>query len=115
MIFLAMAQKAGYESFADNGITVVIDTNLTPELIEEGFVREFISKVQTTRKDSGFEVMDHIKIGIANNEKLAEIIKKNETEVCEVLLCDELSDCVDENAKEWSINGENVTISVTKI
>ena len=114
-LLIDMAQKAGYESFADNGITVVIDTKLTPELIEEGFVREFISKVQTTRKDSGFEVMDHIKIGIANNDKLAQIIKKNETEVCEVLLCDELSDCVDENAKEWSINGENVTISVTKI
>ena len=114
-LLIDMAQKAGYESFADNGVTVVIDTNLTPELIEEGFVREFISKVQTTRKDSGFEVMDHIKIGITNNDKLAEIIKKNESEVCEVLLCDELSDSVDENAKEWNINGENVTISVTKI
>ena len=114
-LLIDMAQKAGYESFADNGVTVVIDTNLTPELIEEGFVREFISKVQTTRKDSGFEVMDHIKIGITGNDKLAEIIKKNAAEACEVLLCDELSDSVDENAKEWNINGENVTISVTKI
>ncbi len=114
-LLIDMAQKAGYESLADNGITVVIDTNLTEELIEEGFVREFISKVQTTRKDSGFEVLDHIRIGIANNERLASIIKKNQAEICEVLLCDELSDNANENAKEWSINGENITISVEKI
>jgi isoleucyl-tRNA synthetase len=114
-LLIDMTQKAGYESFADNGITVVIDTNLTEELIEEGIVREIISKIQTTRKDSGFEVMDHIRIGISGNEKLASILEKNKAEVCEILLCDELSNEVDENAKEWNINGENVTISVTKL
>ncbi len=114
-LLIEMTQKQGYESFADNGITVVIDTNLTEELIEEGFVREIISKIQTTRKESGFEVMDHIKIGIEGNEKIFALLQKNKEEVCEILLCDELCDKTDENAKEWNINGESITISVTKI
>jgi isoleucyl-tRNA synthetase len=59
--------------------------------------------------------MDHIRIGISGNEKLASILEKNKAEVCEILLCDELSNEVDENAKEWNINGENVIISVTKL
>ncbi len=114
-LLIEMTQKSGYASFADYGVTVVIDTNLTPELIEEGFVREVISKIQNTRKDSGFEVMDHIRIGVSGNDKIAAILEKNKAELCEVLLCDALTDKVDENAKEMNINGEKVIFSVTKI
>jgi isoleucyl-tRNA synthetase len=114
-LLIEMTQKSGYASFADYGVTVVIDTNLTPELIEEGFVREVISKIQNTRKDSGFEVMDHIKIGVSGNEKIYSILEKNKKEVCDILLCDELSSELGENAKEWNINGEKVTFSVNKI
>ena len=77
-LLIEAAQMEGYISDTDRGITVVLDTNLTPELIEEGFVREVISKIQTMRKDAGFEVMDHIRVSMQDNEKIAGIVQKNE-------------------------------------
>src|SRR5699024_8341792 len=77
-VLTEMTQKEGYVSETDNGITVVLDTNLTEELLEEGFVREVISKIQTMRKEADFEVMDHIRTSVANNEKVAQIVQKNE-------------------------------------
>ena len=94
----------------------MLDTNLTPALIDEGFVRELVSKIQTMRKDSGFEVTDHIRVGLCGNEKLETLIRKDEA----ALLGDVLGDAVCYGkpltfAKEWNINGETVTLSVEKV
>jgi len=96
-------------------MTVVLDTNLTEELIEEGFVYEVISKIQTMRKDSGFEVMDHIAVSLNGNDKIAQIVLKNVDTVAGKVLADEIV-CGQELAitKEWNVNGETVTICVEK-
>ena len=115
-LLIEMSQKEGYMSEADNTVTVVLDTNLTEELIEEGFVYEIISKIQTMRKDSGFEVMDHIKVGISGNEKIAGIALANKDSICGKVLADELAtEVAFANSKEWNVNGEKVTISVEKM
>ena len=115
-LLIDVAQKAGFVTEQDNNTTVVLDTNLTEELIEEGFVLEVISKIQTMRKDSGFEVMDRILVGIKNNDKLAEIVKKNEEAISTKVLADEINkDAEYENSKEWNINGEKAIISVKKV
>jgi isoleucyl-tRNA synthetase len=111
-----MTKKEGFESLSDRGVTVVIDTNLSEELIEEGNVREIISKIQTMRKDSGFEVMDNIKIAFADNRKVCDIAKRNGEEIKAETLGVEISYGAKlQFAKEWNINGEKVTISVEKI
>ena len=115
-LLIEAAQMEGYISDTDHGITVVLDTNLTPELIEEGFVREVISKIQTMRKDAGFEVMDHISISMQDNDKVKEIISRNEAEIkSEVLAESVVYDTAKGFTKEWSINGENVTLGVEKL
>ena len=115
-LLIEMTKKEGYESLGDHGITVVIDKNLTPELIEEGNVREIISKIQTMRKDSGFEVMDNIRIAFTGNEVIAAIAERNADEIKDETLGVELSlGKTLTHAKEWSINGEKVTISVEKV
>ena len=115
-LLIDVAQKAGFVTEQDNNTTVVLDTNLTEELIEEGFVLEVISKIQTMRKDSGFEVMDRILVGIKNNDKLAEIVKKNEEAISTKVLADEINkDAEYENSKEWNINGEKAIISVKRV
>ena len=88
-LLIEAAQMEGYISDTDHGITVVLDTNLTPELIEEGFVREVISKIQTMRKDAGFEVMDHICVSMQDNDKIADIVKKNEEQIKSEVLANE--------------------------
>ncbi|MDO4939062.1 MAG: isoleucine--tRNA ligase [Lachnospiraceae bacterium] len=104
-----------YVSEGDNRITVVLKIKLTPELVEEGFVREIISKTQTMRKDAGFEVMDHIRLFCAGNDKLAEIIGKNEDVIKSETLTDEIVlGSAEGFTKEWNINGENVTLGVEK-
>ena len=114
-VLVEMSQKEGYMSEADNTVTVVLDCNLSEELVEEGFAAEIISKIQTMRKDSGFEVMDHIKVGIAGNDKLAAIAAKNEKAIADKVLADSIDkDAVYANSKEWNVNGEKVTISVKK-
>jgi isoleucyl-tRNA synthetase len=115
-LLIDMAQKEGFESTEDHGITVVLDTNLSEELINEGFMYEVISKVQTMRKDSGFEVMDHIKLSVNGNDKIAQIVKDNADSISTKVLATELvygSDVA--NSKEWDINGEKVTIGVEKV
>ena len=115
-LLIEMTKKEGFESLSDHGVTVVIDKNLTPELIEEGNVREIISKIQTMRKDSGFEVMDNIRVAFSGNDKIAEIAKRNKAEILDETLGREL--LIGEalaHSKEWNINGENVTISVEKL
>ncbi len=114
-LLITMAQKEGYVAEADGGVTVVMDTNLTEALIEEGFVYELISKIQTMRKDSGFEVMDHIRISFTGNDKITAIVKKNQDAITDKVLADEVltNDC--SIAKEWNVNGEKVTIGVEKV
>lgn len=114
-LLIDAAQMPGYESVEDNGITVVLDTNLTEELIEEGFVREVISKIQNMRKDSGFEVMDHIDLYISGNDRVADIIKRNEAQIRDEVLGESIHyGAVSDNAKEWTLNGEKVTLGVVR-
>ena len=114
-LLISAAQVEGYASESDFGITVVLDTHLTDELIEEGFVREIISKIQTMRKDSGFEVMDNIALFVYGNDKIVSVVLKNADEIKEDVLCKQIiTDKEHENAKEWNINGEKVYLAVEK-
>ncbi len=116
-LLINVAQKEGYFTAKDKGYTVVLDIQLTDELIREGFIREIISKVQTMRKDSGFEVMDHIEIYIAGNDKLIALLQEDFDEVAGNTLADQLhvNETAPEFSKEWDINGEKVTLGVKKI
>ncbi len=114
-LLIEMTQSEGYVSQNDHGITVVLDTNLTPELLEEGFVREIISKVQTMRKEAGFEVMDKIVLYVDKNEMVSDIIQKNREEIqSEVLANNVIFGKINGYHKEWNINGENVELGVEK-
>ena len=109
-------QKEGYAVVTDRGYTVVLDTTLTPELIEEGNVREIVSKIQTMRKDAGFEVMDHIVIYCDGSDKVAEILTRNKDSISEDTLADDIvTGKTDGFTKEQDINGENVTLGVKKV
>ena len=100
----------------DNTFTVVLDTNLTPELIEEGYVYELISKIQTMRKESGFEVTDRIRVTLNGNAKLSEVADRNRDMITgKVLAEDLLRDASLAHEKKWDVNGEKVTIGVEKI
>ena len=112
-LLIDVAKMEGYVTEGDNYVTVVIDTTLTPELIEEGYVREVISKIQTMRKDSDFQVTDRIKVYVTGNAKIAEVMEKNADEIKRVVLGDAfVMDAACDNSKEWNINGEKVTIGV---
>ena len=112
-LLIDVAKMDGYVTEGDNYVTVVIDTTLTPELIEEGYVREVISKIQTMRKDSDFQVTDRIKVYVTGNAKIAEVMEKNADEIKRVVLADAfVMDAACDNSKEWNINGEKVTIGV---
>ena len=115
-LLIDMAQTEGFVSEGDNTITVVLDTQMTPELLEEGFYREIISKVQTMRKEADFEVMDHIYVYVDKNEKIAEIIKKYAEELKEEVLADSITlGEMKGYTKEWNINGEDVMLGVAKV
>ena len=114
-LLIDMAQKEGYVSQADNNLTVVLDTNLTAELIEEGFVREVISKIQTMRKEADFEVTDKIVIYVDGNDKVSEIVKANAENIKgDVMAVDIKLGELAGYSKEWNINGETVSIGVEK-
>ena len=114
-LLIEMTQMEGYVANSDKGITVVMDTNLTPELIEEGFVREIVSKIQTMRKDAGFEVMDRIKVYVSGNDRIEDLMQRNAEQVKSVVLADDIIASEAEGfVKEWNINGENVTLGVEK-
>ena len=115
-LLIDTAQSEGYETQSWGGVTVVLDKKLTPELIEEGFVREIISKVQTMRKEAGFDVVNRIRLYIDGNEKLAEIIRRNEGTIKHDVLCDEI--CTGKTggySKEWQINSERALLGVEKV
>jgi len=115
-LLIEMSQMEGFVANSDKGITIVMDTNLTPELIEEGFVRELVSKIQTMRKDADFEVMDRINVYVSGNAKLAELMAKNAEQIKSVVLADSIVDGEAKGfVKEWDINGEAVTIGVERL
>ena len=114
-LLIETAQTEGYVSESNAEIAVVLDTNLTPELVEEGFVRELISKIQTMRKEAGFEVMDKITVSAKGNDKIDAILKKYEDQIKdEVLAVTVVYGEVSGYSKEWSINGEQVTLGVER-
>ena len=114
-LLIEMTQQEGFESLSEGNVTVVLDTKLTPELIEEGFVREIVSKVQTMRKEAGFEVMDRITVYASGNDKIAEVLASNRDVIStEVLADDIVTGSTDGYVKDWNINGENVTMGVKK-
>ncbi len=115
-LLIESAQMEGFESTSDYGVTVVLDTNLTQELIEEGYVREIISKIQTMRKEADFEVMDKIKVAFSGNTKICDIVTKNTDNMKDDVLADEIVFGTELSyKKDWNINGENVTISVERV
>ena len=114
-LLIDAAQMPGYVSDTEYETTVVLDTNLTPELVEEGFVREIISKIQTMRKEAGFEVMDHIRVYFAQNDKIKTLVDSNNAEIKDEVLANEICfDTIKGYNKEWNINCETVVIGVEK-
>ena len=115
-LLIETAQTEGYVSESDGETSVVLDTNLTPELIEEGYVREIISKIQTMRKEAGFEVMDKIVVYAHGNDKIQDVMKAHEDEIKSEVLADEMVlGETDGYVKEWNINKEAVTMGVKKL
>ena len=115
-LLIESAQKPGFASNSDHGVTVVLDTNLTPELIEEGYMRELVSKIQTMRKESGFEVMDNIRVYISGSEIIKDIVRKNFDEIKgEVLAKDVVFDTEFATSKNWDLNGQQVKLGVEKL
>lgn len=115
-LLITMTQQEGYVTEGDNEVTVVLDTNLTPELVQEGFVRELISKIQTMRKEAGFEVMDKIHVSYKAEETIDRIFKERGSQIqSEVLAVDIIDGGVRGYGKEWNINGETVTLGVEKV
>ena len=114
-LLIETAQTEGYVTESEGETAVVLDTNLTPELIEEGFVREIISKVQTMRKEAGFEVMDKIHVYAKDNQCIMDIMENHRDEIMSEVLAEEITlNETDGYVKEWSINKENVVLGVTR-
>ena len=114
-LLIEAVQMEGYVSASDHGVTVVLDTNMTEELLEEGFVRELVSKIQTMRKEAGFEVMDHIAIGFEADEKVTGIFAKYGDAIKKEVLGEKITaGSTSGYTKAWNINGEEVTLSVEK-
>ena len=114
-LLIEMSQKPGYVSENNGDVTVVLDSNLTPELVDEGFVRELISKIQTMRKEAGFQVTDHITVYHQGSEKLEQIFAGYEKEICSNVLADKVAAGEPEGyQKDWDINGESVSLGVKR-
>ena len=115
-VLIEITQKEGFVSESDRDVTVVLDTNLTPELVEEGFVREIISKLQTMRKEAGFEVQDHIRVYYGNNEKISSVFERNRDLIAGETLAEGLLPSKGEGyAKKWNINGEDAEFTVARV
>ena len=114
-LLITMTQQEGYMTEGDNEVTVVLDTNLTPELLEEGMVRELISKIQTMRKEAGFEVMDKIVLSFKAEKTICEVFAAHKEEIqSEVLAVDIKEGALEGYQKEWNINGHKVELGVEK-
>ena len=114
-MLIESTKKDGFITEEDAKYTVVLDTNLTEELKEEGYIREIISKVQTMRKEAGFEVMDQITLYAEDNDFLMGLMNKYKEELCKTVLATELTcNCCEGYEKEWDINGEKLCLAVKK-
>ncbi len=113
-LLIESVQAEGLATESDRDFTVALDTVLTPALVEEGFVREIISKVQTMRKESGFDVLDRILLRHRGNERIAAIIARHQSEICDEVLADAILEEEGPNSKEWNLNGETCVLSVEK-
>ena len=114
-LLIETAKNDNFVTEADNKVTVVLDIRLDDALLEEGFVRELISKIQTMRKEAGFEVVDHIVLSQSGNDRIAEIIKKNEAVIKNDTLADEIVyNNVEGYTKDWNLNGEHTSLGVSK-
>ncbi|MCR4830275.1 MAG: isoleucine--tRNA ligase [Pseudobutyrivibrio sp.] len=114
-LLISMAQTEGFVADGDNYVTVVLDTNLTEELLEEGFVREIVSKIQTMRKEADFEVMDRITVSYESSDKIKNVFENNKDFIANEVLADSINVGAEgTHVKEWNINGEKVTLSVSK-
>ena len=115
-LLIDTAQMEGFVTESDNNLAVVLDTNLTEELIEEGFVREIISKVQTMRKEAGFEVMDKINVYVKDNSVIEDIMKTHADEIQSEVLAQSITmDTTKGYEKKWNINSEEVILAVEKV
>ena len=115
-LLIETTQTEGFYTVTDRGITVAIDTNLTTELIEEGFIREIVSKIQTMRKEAGFNVTDHITVTMQGSNKVTDIALRKADDISSDTLADSVSDAQPDGfVKEWDINGENIIIGVKKV
>ena len=114
-LLIAAKKKEGYVAQENNGITVILDTTLTEELIKEGYVRELVSKIQQMRKDSGFDVVDHIKVSIECDDELSATVREYEKEIKEDVLANEIVFTLGADAKEWDVNGKDVKLCVEKL
>ena len=115
-LLIEMSEQEGFKSETDGQETVVLDLHLTDALLEEGFVRELVSKIQTMRKEADFNVTDRIKVYVSGNEKIKKIMDDNADEIKRVVLGDDFIDgTAGENSKEWNINGEKVTLGVERV
>ncbi len=115
-LLIETTQREGFYTLSDRGITLALDTTLTPALIEEGFVRELVSKIQTMRKEAGFEVMDHIRVTLTGTEAINAVAGSREADIVSDVLADALTVCEPVGfVKEWDVNGEKVTIGVEKV
>ncbi len=113
-LLIEMVKQAGFETVSDRGVTVVLDTTLTPELIEEGYVNELVSKIQTMRKENGYEVTDRIHVTLAGNAKLAAIMQKNEEEIGKIVLSESFTYADEADGKSWTINDEKAILFLKK-
>ncbi|HPJ21432.1 MAG TPA: isoleucine--tRNA ligase [Clostridia bacterium] len=109
-------QKSGYVSEGNGSLTAVLDTNMTEELIEEGYVREIVSKIQTMRKEAGYEVQDHILLNVSGSDIIMKVVEKNSDTICSEILADSLFDGegTDVYKKDWNINGEDAVFSIVR-
>ena len=115
-LLIDVKKMEGYETVADNNIMVVIDTNLTEDLLREGFVREIISKIQTMRKEADFNVTDHIVVYQQGNDAVKAVMEEHGAEICGEVMADAVvTDQMDGFSKEWNINGEHVTLGVKRV
>jgi len=115
-LLIEVREVEGFTAAVEGPLTVVLDKHLTPELIEEGFVREIVSKLQTMRKEAGFEVMDRIRVYAEGNERIAEVLERNNGQIRHDVLADEvITGRTAGYVKNWKINAEPVTLGVEKI
>ena len=115
-LLIEPVQKAGFAAESDGDLSVIMDTNLTPELISEGYVRELISKVQTMRKEAGFEVTDHITLYISAEEALMDVVKANQTKIMSEVLAENIADTKGGGyEKTWDINGIEAVVMVERV